>query len=95
MATIRVGGGKLRRVGRHLRANVIGYLGIFLALTGTAVALPGVDTVDSGDIINGEVKAPDIIGKPERSHVRKFFVFSCFVITDFASFPLVRLHYDP
>ena len=52
----------MRRVGRHFRSNVVGYLGVFLALTGTAVALPGTNTVDSGDIINGEVKRPDIAG---------------------------------
>ena len=44
----------------HLRRHVVGYVGVFLALTGTAVALPGTDSVDSGDIINGQVKAPDI-----------------------------------
>ena len=53
----------MRRVGQHFRANVVGYVGVFLALTGTAVALPGVNTVDSGDIINGEVKAPDLAGE--------------------------------
>jgi len=53
----------LKRVGQHFRANVVGYVGVFLALTGTAVALPGVNTVDSGDIINGEVKAPDLAGE--------------------------------
>ena len=52
----------MRRVGKHFRGNAVGYVGVFLALTGTAVALPGVNTVDSGDIINGEVKAPDIAG---------------------------------
>ena len=52
----------MRRVGKHFRDNVVGYLGVFLALTGTAVALPGTNTVDSGDIINGEVKRPDLAG---------------------------------
>jgi hypothetical protein len=52
----------MRRAGKHFRDNVVGYLGVFLALTGTAVALPGTNTVDSGDIINGEVKRPDIAG---------------------------------
>ena len=33
---------------------------LFAALAGTAAALPGKDTVDSGDIIDSEVKAGDI-----------------------------------
>ena len=52
----------MRRVGEHFRGNVVGYLGVFLALTGTAVALPGTNTVDSGDIIDGQVKTPDLAG---------------------------------
>ena len=52
----------MRRVGKHFRHNVVGYFAVFLALTGTAVALPGTNTVDSGDIINGEVKPPDLAG---------------------------------
>jgi hypothetical protein len=44
-----------------IRNNVLGFVAIFIALSGTAVAsLPGTDTVDSGDIINGEVRNPDI-----------------------------------
>jgi hypothetical protein len=50
-----------KRITEHIRSNVVGYVAIFLfAVTGTAIALPGTDTVDSGDIINGEVKSPDI-----------------------------------
>ena len=52
----------MRRVGKHFRSNVVGYVAVCLALTGTAVALPGTNTVDSGDIINGEVKTPDLAG---------------------------------
>lgn len=49
------------RVSRWIRANVLGFVAIFIALSGTAVAsLPGTDTVDSGDIINGEVRNADI-----------------------------------
>ena len=48
------------RVSRHIRANVVGYLALFVALSGTAMALPGKNTVDSGDIINGEVQKKDI-----------------------------------
>jgi hypothetical protein len=33
---------------------------LFVAISGTAVALPGTNTVNSGDIINGEVKTPDL-----------------------------------
>jgi hypothetical protein len=44
-----------------IRANVLGFVAIFIALSGTAVAsLPGTDTVDSGDIINGEVRNADV-----------------------------------
>jgi len=44
----------------HIRSNVVGYLALFVALSGTAVALPNTNTVDSGDIINGQVKSKDI-----------------------------------
>ena len=44
----------------HLRANVVGYLALFVALSGTAVALPATNTVFSDDIVNGEVKSKDI-----------------------------------
>jgi hypothetical protein len=42
--------------------HVIGWLLVLgaVALVGTAQALPGTNTVDSGDIINGEVMRPDI-----------------------------------
>lgn len=48
------------RVRGHLRSNVYGLLAIFIALSGTAVALPGRNTVDSGDIRNSQVKGPDV-----------------------------------
>ena len=44
----------------HLRSNVVGYVALFVALSGTAIALPGQDTVSSGDIIDGQVKTDDI-----------------------------------
>jgi hypothetical protein len=44
----------------HLRSNVVGYLALFVALTGTAVALPATNTVFSDDIVNGQVKSKDI-----------------------------------
>ena len=34
---------------------MIAYLALFFALTGTAMALPGTNSVDSGDIINGQI----------------------------------------
>lgn len=47
-------------VRNHIRSNVVGYIALFVALSGTAAALPGTNTVDSGDIINKEVKTGDI-----------------------------------
>jgi hypothetical protein len=45
----------------HLRSNVVGYVGLFLfAMSGTAIALDGSDTVFSDDIVNGQVKTNDI-----------------------------------
>jgi hypothetical protein len=48
------------RIRAHLRSNVIGYVALFFAIGGTAMALPGGNTVNSGDIINGEVKNQDL-----------------------------------
>ena len=48
------------RFAAHLRANVVGYVAVFLALSGTAAALPGKNSVDSGDIANGQVKTSDV-----------------------------------
>jgi hypothetical protein len=47
-------------IGNHLRSNAVGYMALFVALGGTAAALPGSDTVFSDDIVDGEVRAPDI-----------------------------------
>lgn len=49
-----------QKVSRHIRGNVVGYIALFVALSGTAYALPGKNSVDSGDIINGEVKKQDV-----------------------------------
>jgi hypothetical protein len=57
----------------HLRSNVVGYVAVFIALSGTAYAvdgpLPGQNTVGSLDIINGEVGnvdlAPNSVGSPK------------------------------
>jgi hypothetical protein len=52
----------MRRIRRHLSfANVASGIALFVALSGgTAVALQGMNTVDSGDIINDEVRSPDV-----------------------------------
>jgi hypothetical protein len=47
---------KSTRLRGHLRANVIGYLALFVALSGTAMALPGKGGVKSNDIAKGAVK---------------------------------------
>jgi hypothetical protein len=38
----------------------VAFVALLAALSGTAIALPGTNTVDSGDIINGQVKGKDI-----------------------------------
>src|SRR5919197_3670692 len=49
-------------------ANVMATLAVFLVLTGgTAIALDGSNTVFSDDIVDGEVKAPDLAGNSVRT----------------------------
>jgi hypothetical protein len=48
------------RIGRHLRGNVVGYVALFVALTGTAVAIPGHDNVKSKNLATGAVKSKAI-----------------------------------
>jgi hypothetical protein len=48
------------RITSHLRRNVLAVAALFIVLGGTAVALPGKNTVDSGDIRNKAVKTKDI-----------------------------------
>jgi hypothetical protein len=52
------------KISSHIRSNVIGYLALFVALSGVAYAsdgpLAGQNTVGSEDIIDTEVHAPDI-----------------------------------
>ena len=48
------------RVAHHLRSHVVGYIALFVALGGTALALPGKNTVDSGDIKKKGVKTSDL-----------------------------------
>ena len=49
-----------RMIRAHLRAHVVGYVALFVALSGSAIALPGEDIVFSDDIVNGQVKTNDI-----------------------------------
>ena len=44
-----------KRIAAHLRRNVYGLLALFFALSGTAIALDGQNTVFTDDITNGEV----------------------------------------
>lgn len=50
----------LKRAGGLLRSNLLGLLAIFIVLGGTAVALPGKNKVNSGDIKQGAVKTLDL-----------------------------------
>lgn len=49
-----------RSIRAHLRSNVVAYVALFFALSGSAVALQGHNSVFSDDIKNGEVKRGDI-----------------------------------
>jgi len=44
------------RIRRHLQSHVVGYIALFVALSGTALALPGQKTVKGKDIANNAVK---------------------------------------
>jgi hypothetical protein len=55
-----------KRIANHLRSNVVGYVGVFLALSGVAYAGTA-NSIVSGDIVNGEVKHPDIASNNVRS----------------------------
>jgi hypothetical protein len=55
------------RIRNHIRSNVVGYIALLLfATSGTAIALDGSDTVFSDDIVDGQVKSPDIGNKQIR-----------------------------
>lgn len=47
----------ITRFGSHLRHHSVAYGALFVALGGTALALPGRNTVDSGDIKTNAVKS--------------------------------------
>jgi hypothetical protein len=71
------------RARAHLRANAVGYFACFLALSGTAAALPGTNTVDSGDIANTQVKTRDLApGAVERSRIATSAVSGAKVLDD-------------
>jgi hypothetical protein len=52
---------------RPSHATVVAYLALFVAIGGTAVALPGKNTVDSGDIVRGQVRSSDLQDNGVRS----------------------------
>jgi hypothetical protein len=59
------------RIGQHLRGNAVGYVALFVALTGTAVAIPGHDNVKSKNLAPGAVKAKAIAkGAVKASKIR-------------------------
>jgi hypothetical protein len=41
-------------------AMAVAFIALLAALSGTAIALPGTSTVDSGDIVNGTIRGKDI-----------------------------------
>jgi hypothetical protein len=43
-----------------IRSNILGLVAIFIALSGTAAALDGHNTVRSDDIVNGQVRTADL-----------------------------------
>lgn len=49
-----------QRVAAHLRGNLVGYVAVFIALSGTAIALPGKKSVKSDDLATGAVRSKAI-----------------------------------
>lgn len=49
-----------QRIGRHLRSNAVAYVALFVALSGTAAALPGHDNVKAKNLAPGSVKSKAI-----------------------------------
>lgn len=54
-----------KRIREHIRSNVVGYIALFIALSGTAYATHpgGANTISSADIIDGAVHTTDINDK--------------------------------
>lgn len=50
----------MRRIGRPSPALVVAMAALLVSLSGVAVALPGTNTVDSGDVVNDSLKSKDI-----------------------------------
>ncbi|MET0128321.1 MAG: hypothetical protein ABW249_07010, partial [Solirubrobacterales bacterium] len=50
------------RIRRHLQSHVVGYLALFVALSGTALARPGQKTVKGKDLANAAVQKRAIAG---------------------------------
>ena len=59
----------MRRLRAHIRSNAVGYVAL-LILAGSATALEGKNTVYSDDIVDGEVKKPDLaLGAVRTEHI--------------------------
>jgi hypothetical protein len=70
-------------VREFVRSNLLGLIAIFIALGGTAIALPGRNTVDSGDIENRQVKAQDLARRSvTRAKLRPGSIDSSKVVDD-------------
>src|SRR6266516_2232529 len=50
----------ISRIRELLRSNLLGLIAIFVVLGGTAIALPGKNRIDSGDIKQGQVRTLDL-----------------------------------
>jgi hypothetical protein len=50
----------LTKLRMHLRAHVIGYLALFVALGGTAIGLPGKGVIDKNDLRKNVVKSKNV-----------------------------------
>lgn len=50
-------------ISQHIRSNVVAYVALFLALTGTATALEGKNSVKSKDIAKAAVTTPKLRGQ--------------------------------
>lgn len=64
------------RVRQHLRSNAVAYVALFFALSGSAYALQGKNSVDSGDIRNGQVKTRDVANDTGKGALRGIDVAS-------------------
>src|SRR5262245_66377311 len=66
--SIRKGDSMKGRVSSHIRSHAVGYIALFcFAMSGTASALSGHNTVFSDDIVKREVKRSDLAGSAVNS----------------------------